>query len=222
MLYELMNMCDQLAKDACYQAAKAGSCQTYEPRWYYDTKEERCRQFYYSGCGGNDNNFNSEDECQNRCERKQETTASPLLQQPDEHLEPFRIEHCLLPSETGPCRALVPRYYYNSRDGVCDVFGYGGCQGNQNNFHSADECENKCGNIQDLCSLPPVRGRCQDNVTRYYYDSRANRCNTFEYSGCRGNKNNFYSARDCEARCHRQQTHSNPIDNTENVSKFTK
>lgn len=42
-----------VAKDACYKAAETGNCQNYEARWYFDTKEERCRQFYYGGCGGN-------------------------------------------------------------------------------------------------------------------------------------------------------------------------
>lgn len=168
------------------------------------------RQFYYGGCGGNDNNFVSEEACTGQCKRKPVTEA-PSRQQPQQpqesgnQLEPFRAEHCLLEADTGPCRALEPRYYYNSRDGVCDVFGYGGCRGNQNNFKTLEECEGYCGNVQDLCSLPPVYGRCQENVTRFYYDHRNDECYQFEYSGCRGNKNNFYSERDCAAQCKRQQ-----------------
>lgn len=116
----------------------------------------------------------------------------------------------MLQADVGPCRALQTRYYYDSRTGVCDVFGYGGCQGNQNNFQSAEECESQCGNVQDFCSLPPIRGRCQENVTRYYYDQRTDQCHQFEYSGCRGNKNNFYTERDCTARCQRQQQPEQP------------
>lgn len=160
---------------------------------------------------GNDNNFVTEEACLQRCERKQPPTPPPQPQPSGEdQLEPFRPEHCMLPSETGPCRALQPKYYYNSRDGVCDVFGYGGCAGNQNRFESAEECESKCGNVQDACGLPAVRGRCQENVTRYYYDGRSDQCLTFEYSGCRGNKNNFYSERDCAAQCQRQPQPNEP------------
>lgn len=198
---------NRLAKDACFKAAETGNCQNYEARWYFDTKEERCRQFYYGGCGGNDNNFVSEDACLGRCERKE--LPPPQPQQPqapaEGELEPFRQEHCLLQSDTGPCRALQPRYFYDSQTGVCDVFGYGGCGGNQNNFQSAEDCENRCGNVQNLCGLPAVRGRCQENVTRYYYESRNDECLPFEYSGCRGNKNNFYSVRECESQCKRER-----------------
>lgn len=116
-------------------------------------------------------------------------------------MEPFRQEHCMLKSDTGPCRALEPRYYYNSQDGVCDVFGYGGCGGNQNNFKSLEDCEGNCGNVQDLCTLPSVYGRCQENITRYFYDNQSGRCTTFDYSGCRGNKNNFYSEEECYGQC---------------------
>lgn len=73
--------------------------------------------------------------------------------------------------------------------------------------------------MQDLCGLPPVRGRCQENVTRYYYEARLDQCLTFEYSGCRGNKNNFYSERDCAAQCQRQRQPDQPapLPETENV-----
>lgn len=201
-----------IAKDTCYKAAETGNCQNYEVRWYFDTKEERCRQFYYGGCGGNDNNFASEDACLNRCERKAQIPATPV---PDNQLEPFRQEFCMLQSDTGPCRALEPRYYYNSQDGVCDVFGYGGCGGNQNNFKSLEDCEGNCGNVQDLCRLPSVYGRCQENITRYYYDHQSRRCLTFEYSGCRGNKNNFYSEEECYGQC---QPYEQPTPNLDNVS----
>lgn len=92
--------------------------------------------------------------------------------------------------------------------------------GNQNKFDTAEECESKCGNVQDLCGLPAVRGRCQENVTRYYYEARSDQCLTFEYSGCRGNKNNFYSEQDCASQCQRQRQPEQPAPTppqTENV-----
>ena len=39
----------------------------------------RCIPFYYTGCGGNENNFNSQEECEEVCP----TTFSPNLQLPE-------------------------------------------------------------------------------------------------------------------------------------------
>ena len=54
------------------------------------------------------------------------------------------IDFCLLPSVTGPCRASMPRYFYNKRTGKCEKFIFGGCRGNKNNFRTLKECENQC------------------------------------------------------------------------------
>lgn len=51
---------------------------------------------------------------------------------------------CKLNSETGPCRALVYRWYYDYNEGVCKQFSYGGCDGNQNNFETQQACESSC------------------------------------------------------------------------------
>lgn len=200
-------MFTKIAKDVCEKAAEVGNCQNYEARWYYDTKEERCRQFYYGGCGGNENRFNDEQSCLARCDRKHQTEPPPYEPtQPSQPSQPTSRDNriCFLPSEAGECRTLEARWYYNSQEGICDIFGYGGCGGNQNNFLSSEECEQHCGNVQDLCSLPSVYGRCQENITRWWYDQRTDECVEFEYSGCRGNRNNFYTESECKSSCQRR------------------
>ena len=52
------------------------------------------------------------------------------------------IDPCSLPSETGPCRAGIPRFYFSGDE--CKEFLYGGCEGNENNFKSLEECQQKC------------------------------------------------------------------------------
>ncbi|XP_012054158.1 PREDICTED: trypsin inhibitor-like [Atta cephalotes] len=54
---------------------------------------------------------------------------------------------CLLPMNTGPCRAEIPRYAYNSASGQCEQFIYGGCHANANNFKTISECEMTCKTI---------------------------------------------------------------------------
>lgn len=51
---------------------------------------------------------------------------------------------CLLDKDTGPCRARVPRFYFNKETGMCEEFVYGGCLGNINNFNTKEECEGIC------------------------------------------------------------------------------
>lgn len=51
---------------------------------------------------------------------------------------------CALPVKPGPCRALVPRYFYNSKSEQCESFTYGGCKGNSNNFETLDACQAQC------------------------------------------------------------------------------
>lgn len=45
---------------------------------------------------------------------------------------------------TGPCRAVMPRWYFDLSKGKCVHFIYGGCGGNRNNFESEDYCMAVC------------------------------------------------------------------------------
>ena len=54
------------------------------------------------------------------------------------------VDICSLPPETGPCRGYFPRYFYNPDIRECDIFIYGGCDGNENNFETLEECEWSC------------------------------------------------------------------------------
>ena len=36
-------------------------------KWYFDRNEKICKPFYYKGCGGNENKFDSWEECEEKC-----------------------------------------------------------------------------------------------------------------------------------------------------------
>ena len=57
---------------------------------------------------------------------------------------PSSVDYCNLPFETGMCKGLFYRFFYDPKDGNCKQFVYGGCQGNQNNFRTGDECVKAC------------------------------------------------------------------------------
>ena len=36
-------------------------------KWYFDRTNKVCQPFYFSGCGGNENNFGTREECETTC-----------------------------------------------------------------------------------------------------------------------------------------------------------
>lgn len=51
---------------------------------------------------------------------------------------------CAQPKDSGPCLAAIPRYYYIPSADACEMFVYGGCPGNGNNFESRADCLSTC------------------------------------------------------------------------------
>ena len=51
---------------------------------------------------------------------------------------------CQKPSASGPCFANIQRWFFNTVSGQCEIFTYGGCSGNGNNFRTKKQCEKKC------------------------------------------------------------------------------
>uniref|UniRef100_A0A1A9V0W7 BPTI/Kunitz inhibitor domain-containing protein n=1 Tax=Glossina austeni TaxID=7395 RepID=A0A1A9V0W7_GLOAU len=43
------------------------ACLAYIPSWSYRAGTNECVQFVYSGCGGNENRFSTQYECENKC-----------------------------------------------------------------------------------------------------------------------------------------------------------
>lgn len=58
---------------------------------------------------------------------------------------------CSLPIDVGPCDGAIPRFAYSESAGRCLPFSYGGCQGNENNFETLEECEAACGGTLSQC-----------------------------------------------------------------------
>ncbi|KAM4731255.1 collagen, type XXVIII, alpha 2a [Anableps anableps] len=51
----------------CNLILDQGTCRSYLIRWYYDKQANACAQFWYGGCGGNENRYETEDECKKTC-----------------------------------------------------------------------------------------------------------------------------------------------------------
>lgn len=53
--------------EPCGLSPEQGHCRAAFPKFYYDPSSASCQSFLYGGCGGNANNFDSVEECMNRC-----------------------------------------------------------------------------------------------------------------------------------------------------------
>lgn len=51
----------------CSLPSLQGPCKAYEPRWAYSSSLKKCQSFVYGGCGGNENNFESREACEEMC-----------------------------------------------------------------------------------------------------------------------------------------------------------
>ncbi|XP_034054010.1 kunitz-type serine protease inhibitor C1-like [Gymnodraco acuticeps] len=62
------------------------------------------------------------------------------------HVEDFDpvSKVCKKAPETGPCEAYMERYFFNPSSMTCEIFFYGGCLGNRNNFEDKAKCMSHC------------------------------------------------------------------------------
>ncbi|XP_003379276.1 putative kunitz/Bovine pancreatic trypsin inhibitor domain protein [Trichinella spiralis] len=169
---------------SCLHSPERGPCNSELKRWYYDPEERQCKEMIYSGCGGNENNFISKDDCQRRCGTVIKGNVCPNWS-------------AALVDEQGNA---VQCYEQNCPIGYKCVF--------------ADEDAYCCANPQtndlaaplmsdddSICKFPKDRGPCGSFHLRFYYDSAEQECRYFFYGGCGGNRNNFQKLVDCQNLC---------------------
>ncbi|XP_042856111.1 papilin-like, partial [Penaeus japonicus] len=141
-------------RESCRLPRVAGPCTGSVPSWYHDSSSGTCKPFVYGGCLGNNNRFESKDECEEMC------------------VIPEKTDPCLQEVTAGPCRGTYTRWHYSQEDKTCRSFVFGGCKGNANNFLTEDACVQRClrGRSRDLCTLPKSSGLCDETLPRWYFD----------------------------------------------------
>uniref|UniRef100_A0A8C6HJE2 Tissue factor pathway inhibitor 2 n=1 Tax=Mus spicilegus TaxID=10103 RepID=A0A8C6HJE2_MUSSI len=173
--------------EICLLPLDAGPCQALIPKFYYDRDQQKCRRFNYGGCLGNANNFHSRDLCEQTCGSIEK--VPPV---------------CRSELKTYPCDKPNIRFFFNLNTMTCEPLRPGLCSRTMNVFSEEATCKGLCEprkHIPSFCSSPKDEGLCSANVTRFYFNSRNKTCETFTYTGCGGNENNFYYLDACHRAC---------------------
>lgn len=212
----------------CMQPKATGNCRAFIPSFFFDTQTGLCTSFTYTGCGGNDNNFNTEDECDLKCNGLQGPVKPPAAADDSAaslaaaEKELTKQEKCSLPPvKPSPfsCLAFIPSWTFNSTTGECQSYVYGGCGKTANLYNSQDECNIACGPEPSVilptepselmkpdskCTLPPVTPSpisCLAAIPSWTFNSTAGKCESYMYGGCGKTANMFSSQDDCNAAC---------------------
>ncbi|KAK0131786.1 Protein AMBP [Merluccius polli] len=123
-------------KADCTSPPEAGPCFGSIVRYFYNSSSMSCHQFQYGGCMGNQNNYEAEKECLQRCR----TEAA-----------------CRLPMVPQDCVRQPIVWTFDATSGTCVSYKLGICQGNGNKFYTKAECEEYCGVVRDEFSAAGSR-----------------------------------------------------------------
>merc|ERR1711881_20885 len=155
----------------CSDKLYTGMCRAYIRRYGFNTTSGVCEQFVYGGCGENGNNYKSMEDCENKCHNKvmvsdvaeeeeeeeevaeeEEETSNQTSNMWEDEMQPntgHLPSECQVKHRSYPCRASIPRYAYKHGKG-CELFYWGGCQPNANNFKTMSDCRLKCTIVNDV------------------------------------------------------------------------
>uniref|UniRef100_A0A667YVT6 BPTI/Kunitz inhibitor domain-containing protein n=1 Tax=Myripristis murdjan TaxID=586833 RepID=A0A667YVT6_9TELE len=175
-LCAVVNVCVLLSVQCELDADSGSQCADYVQCWFFDKAIGACSPFWYGGCGGNANRFNTEHECFQTCRGRCNLCYNKFNKK---------------------CKCK-----FNKSE--CSRFWYGGCGGNGNRFPTQEECEHLClkppRTVKSSLTCEDAGG-CQNYTMMWYFDTVQSECSRFWYGGCGGNGNRFPTQEECEHLC---------------------
>ncbi|PIO29058.1 hypothetical protein AB205_0034210 [Aquarana catesbeiana] len=194
-----------LLSGSCRLHPGPGPCSANITRYFYNTSSMACESFQYGGCIGNHNNFNTEQECIQTCRTKGWYTLmwlqhSAIMNQltysgwSREAGEPLSGLYChqiayvcwrvfsslpVLATGTGSDEEISPKLTKHLFWVLADI-----------QF-----------SLVAACRIPIATGSCNTSETRWAFEENQSKCVTFQYGGCKGNSNHFYTEKECKDFC---------------------
>ncbi|GIY83333.1 papilin [Caerostris extrusa] len=166
-------------RDTCDLPAETGRCRGHFRRFHFDKASGQCKSFVYGGCGGNANNFKTEDECNRACCNHNDEVCPPNSKyQPCGTACPRTCENyknppkaCVLMCNPG-CHC--DEGYVKTKDGKCvlpqNCPGKEVCGENERYSHCGTACPLTCDNYDNppqICTLQCKIGcECKEGFVR--------------------------------------------------------
>uniref|UniRef100_A0A0K8R7R3 Putative salivary kunitz domain protein n=1 Tax=Ixodes ricinus TaxID=34613 RepID=A0A0K8R7R3_IXORI len=158
-------------------------------KWTYNSDATKCVRFMWEGADMREKNvFDSPTECVNRCKV------------PDLGLCAFRFRT--------ECKHGDDLYiWYDNTTQECKILPPHHCPTRGNGFYTFRECYQRCGRfVEDKCKLPIQNmSFCSEVQTRYGYNTKTLRCESFQ--GCEDSGNSFPTAKACWNTCASKSRH---------------
>ncbi|CAI2352529.1 unnamed protein product [Caenorhabditis sp. 36 PRJEB53466] len=181
----------QATTKECVGVSAAGPCHGTFQRYFYNEDSQKCEHFTYSGCGGNGNNYESREACEERC-------APPPVGLPKCEIgEPLKTK---IGVPVNCAKTDCPSGYR------CSVVQHSSVCCPENNKALGLQTNGRA----SRCALPKERGPCDKYELRFYFNADLNECKYFFWGGCEGNLNNFERVEECESACGVQRTGEPP------------
>lgn len=216
---ECAQRCHTKMFDECSYKTDTGHARCSNPkqstRYWFDGEAKKCVPFQYKGCGGNSNNYETIEACQQSCvattlkfevdgtSRYRITLPVDMIK--DEKYRKF-ADNKITKDEFEEIRDMFPE--------SVDFFGYvEGAQGDWRVSTNADgsvannDIDNEAIEIREqlsadvVCRMRKKIAPCRAYMLKWYFDTRAGDCKVFPYGGCYPNGNNFATYGECSSYC---------------------
>lgn len=155
----------------CSLKYEIGNCEALIPRFYYDASTGECEEFKYGGCGGNENNFETEMECAVACKEPKACTKDAKLCPSGIALGRDPYNNCEFPDCVCGGFENCRSYFDGCKKCKCNADGTETCVENDKlkrlckNGNGRRKMESKCLRCEKGYSVNSD-GKCQEDVVK--------------------------------------------------------